>query len=306
MNQPDVPRPACCPTASTATTESNAGGGQPKVAAAPVTSTGATCATVSGSCPGLCTAGLAVSYRGRRAVSAVDLEAPACAITALVGPSGCGKTTVLQCLNRLIDLVPGAVVQGTVLLGTRDVRAPDVDVAALRTQVGMIFQRPNPFPLSIRRNLELPLREHGMHDRHEIEAASERALRAVGLWDEVKDWLGGSAQALSGGQQQRLCLARALVLKPDVLLLDEPCSALDPIAAGVVEDLIASLRGFYTVVMVTHDLAQARRLADRVAVFWADADGGRLVEQGPAAAVFADARKPIAAAYLRGERPDRR
>nr|MBA3709304.1 phosphate ABC transporter ATP-binding protein [Planctomycetota bacterium] len=217
-------------------------------------------------------------------------------------PSGCGKSTVLQCLNRLIDLIPGVAVHGQVLVGDIDVRAPGVDLTALRTRVGMIFQRPNPFPLSIRRNLELPLREHGTRARSLVEAMIERCLRAVGLWDEVKDRLNVSAASLSGGQQQRLCLARALTLRPQVLLLDEPCSALDPIAAGVVEDLIVSLKGFYTVVMVTHDLAQARRIADRVAIVWSDGRGGTIVEQGPAAEVFTQPRHPVTAAYIRGVR----
>jgi phosphate transport system ATP-binding protein len=256
----------------------------------------------NGPCPGLRTHGLSVAYHGRPAVADIALDAPACAITALVGPSGCGKTTVLQCLNRLIDLVPGASVTGTVRLGERDVRDPAWPVTALRTQVGMIFQRPNPFPLSIRRNLSLPLTEHGVRDRGAIVEESERCLRAVGLWDEVKDRLDHPARTLSGGQQQRLCLARALVLRPQVLLLDEPCSALDPLAAGLVEDLIVSLADSYTVVIVTHDLPQARRIADRVAVFWNHGQGGRLIAQGPADAVFADAVDAVARAYLGGYR----
>ena len=253
-------------------------------------------------CPGLSTHGLGVSYHGHVAVRDVSLEAPSCMITALVGPSGCGKSTVLACLNRLIDLVPGASVDGRVLLGGRDVRAKDLPVTALRKQVGMIFQRPTPFPLSIRRNLALPLKEHGISGRDAIAAESERCLRAVGLWDEVKDRLDKPATTLSGGQQQRLCLARTLVLRPQVLLLDEPCSALDPISAGVVEDLIVSLRGRYTVVVVTHDLAQAHRIGDRVAVFWNHGDGGRIVAQGPAGEVFSDPGDPVAAAYLAGRR----
>lgn len=253
-------------------------------------------------CPGLVTRDLAVRYQSLVAVQGVSLEAPSCTITALVGPSGCGKSTVLACLNRLIDLVPGASVSGQVLLGGRDIRATDLPVAVLRKQVGMIFQRPTPFPLSIRRNLSLPLKEHGVTAMDAIAAESERCLRAVGLWDEVKDRLDRPATTLSGGQQQRLCLARALVLRPQVLLLDEPCSALDPLSAGVVEDLIVSLRGRYTVVVVTHDLAQAQRIADRVAVFWNHGDGGRIVAQGPAAQVFSDPGDPVAAAYLAGRR----
>jgi phosphate transport system ATP-binding protein len=166
----------------------------------------------------------------------------------------------------------------------------------------MIFQKPNPFPFSIRRNLEFPLREHGVRDRAALAERVERALRDVGLWDEVRDRLDAPAQALSGGQQQRLCLARALALEPDVLLLDEPCSALDPIASGVVEDRIALLRGRYTVVVVTHNLAQARRLSDRTAVFWHQDGAGRLVEHGPTAQVFESPSHPLTAAYVSGAR----
>jgi phosphate transport system ATP-binding protein len=285
----------CCPTPDSTATNIGC-----CPTPAPMMTASATCS--NGSCPGLSTQALGVSYHNLVAVRDVSLEAPSCAITALVGPSGCGKSTVLACLNRLIDLVPGAKVSGRVLLGDRDVRAPGLSVAALRTQVGMIFQRPTPFPLSIRRNLALPLKEHGVSGRDAIASESERCLRAVGLWDEVKDRLDTSALNLSGGQQQRLCLARALVLKPQVLLLDEPCSALDPISAGVVEDLIVSLRGAYTVVVVTHDLAQARRIADRVAVFWNHGDGGRIIAQGPAAQVFSDPGDAVAAAYLAGRR----
>jgi phosphate transport system ATP-binding protein len=271
----------CCPEARTATTT--------------------LCANAS-TCPGLETRDLAVRYHDHLAVQGVALEAPSCAITALVGPSGCGKSTVLACLNRLIDLVPDASVSGQVLLGGRDIRAREWPVAALRKQVGMIFQRPTPFPLSIRRNLALPLREHGVTAKDAIAAESERCLRAVGLWDEVKDRLDKPATSLSGGQQQRLCLARTLVLRPQVLLLDEPCSSLDPISAGVVEDLIVSLRGRYTVVVVTHDLAQAHRIADRLAVFWNHGDGGRIVAQGTAAQVFSDPGDAVAMAYLAGRR----
>lgn len=284
----------CCPNTSDAAASA---------ACCPVpASTPAPRVCANNGCPGLSTLNLAVSYHGHIAVQGVALEAPSCAITALVGPSGCGKSTVLACLNRLIDLVPWASVSGQVLLGGRDIRTKDLPVAALRKQVGMIFQRPTPFPLSIRRNLTLPLKEHGVTAKDAIASESERCLRAVGLWDEVKDRLDKPAINLSGGQQQRLCLARALVLRPQVLLLDEPCSALDPISAGVVEDLIVSLRWRYTVVVVTHDLAQAHRIADRVAVFWNHGDGGRIVAQGPAAQVFSDPGDAVAAAYLAGRR----
>jgi phosphate transport system ATP-binding protein len=245
---------------------------------------------------------LSVSYGGRAALRGVTLPVRAGAITAVVGPSGCGKSTFLAALNRMTDLAAGCVVAGRILLDGRDVRDPATDVVALRRRVGMIFQRPNPFPLSIRRNLTFPLEHHGLRDRSARDAEAEAALRRVGLWEEVKDRLDGPALKLSGGQQQRLCLARALALDPEVLLMDEPCSALDPIASGVVEDLVASLRGQYTVVIVTHNLAQARRLADDVAVFWVQDGVGTLIEHGPVGATFEKPRHQLTAAYVRGIR----
>jgi phosphate transport system ATP-binding protein len=172
-----------------------------------------------------------------------------------VGPSGCGKTSLLNAINRLCDLIPGCTVTGRIAVGGRDVRAPDTRLTALRRRVGMVFQQPNPFPLSIADNLRFPLREHGVSNRSERERRTEEALRAVGLWEEVKGRLGQAAHALSGGQQQRLCIARTLVLGPEVLLFDEPCSALDPLSAGVIEALIAGLEGRYTILLVTHNLA---------------------------------------------------
>lgn len=249
---------------------------------------------------------LALTYDGSPPVTAlrdVSLRMPAGEITAIIGPSGCGKSSFLSCLNRMCDLVPGARVEGSVYVDGEDILQPGVDVRALRRRVGMIFQRPNPFPLSIRRNLELPLREHGLaRTKPELDELVEAALRDVGLWDEVKDRLGGAALKLSGGQQQRLCLARALALNPRVLLLDEPCSALDPLAGGVVEDLIARLRGRYTLVVVTHNLAQARRIADHVALFWHRDGAGRLVEADATEALFERPREDITRAYIRGER----
>ena len=241
-----------------------------------------------------------VSYGGHLALAPVSLRVQPHRVSALVGPSGCGKTSFLRCLNRLTDLVPSCTVGGTIRVGGEDIHAPGTDVLALRRRVGMVFQRPNPFPLSIRRNLELPLREHGLRDRAALAERVETGLRDVGLWDEVRDRLDRPALSLSGGQQQRLCIARALVLRPEVLLMDEPCSALDPLSGGVVEDRIAALRERLTVVLVTHNLAQARRLADTLAVFWT-ADGvGQLIASGPATEVFEDPADPRAAAYLSG------
>ena len=245
---------------------------------------------------------LSLRYHGKPAFEDVSLSIPSGSLTALVGPSGCGKTSFLTCLNRLTDLIPGAALSGSISLAGMEVTSGTVDLVALRRRVGMIFQKPNPFPLSIRKNLEFPLREHGMRDRAELDATVEKSLRDVGLWDEVKDRLGATALSLSGGQQQRLSIARALALKPELLLLDEPCSALDPISGGVVEDLIKSLRPRYTLVVVTHNLAQARRIADQVAVFWVQNGAGRLIEAGGVAQIFSSPRDPLTAAYINGMR----
>ncbi len=246
--------------------------------------------------------GLSVRYRDKTALRGVNMPIHRHRITAIVGPSGCGKSTLLSCLNRMTDLISGCVVQGRVELEQTDITAASIDTMRLRRRVGMIFQKPNPLPLSILNNLTYPLKQHGLRHRADREAEAEIALRRVGLWEEVKDRLDRPAARLSGGQQQRLCIARALALDPQVLLLDEPCSALDPIASGIVEDLIASLRGRYTLVVVTHNLAQARRIADDIAMFWVRDQAGALVECGPARTLFANPASPITAAYLRGER----
>ncbi|MEO1085281.1 MAG: phosphate ABC transporter ATP-binding protein [Acidobacteriota bacterium] len=241
-------------------------------------------------------------YGDKAAFRDVDLRVPKGEITALIGPSGCGKTSLLNTLNRLSDLVHGCRIDGRIRFFGRDLHGPDVNPVELRRHVGMIFQKPSPFPLSIRRNLELPLREHGVRDRRERDARVEQALREVGLWQEVKDRLTASALALSGGQQQRLCIARALALRPEVILFDEPCSALDPLSSGVVEDLIASFRGRYTVIIVTHNLAQARRISDSTAFFWVAEDAGRLIEHAPTPVLFKAPRDPLTRAYVDGAR----
>lgn len=243
---------------------------------------------------------LGVSYNRKSALRDVTLQIHRCCITAVIGPSGCGKSTFLSCLNRITDLVPGCEVTGKVLLEGQNTLNGQTDLITLRRRVGMIFQKPNPFPLSIQENLTFPLKHHGVRSRQEREGKTEAILRQVGLWEEVKDRLNAPALALSGGQQQRLCLARALVLDPEVLLLDEPCSALDPIAGGVVEELIASLRGRYTVVIVTHNLAQAQRIADDVAMFWVVEGVGTLVEHGPASTLFESPVHETTIAYMRG------
>jgi len=246
--------------------------------------------------------GLTLRYGDSVAFEDVTLDINAGCITALVGPSGCGKTSFLNCINRMTDLIPEARVSGGLSIGDTDALDRRLDVIALRRRVGMVFQRPNPFPLSIRRNLDLPLKEHGMLGRARRADILERTLRDVGLWEEVKDRLDGPALALSGGQQQRLCIARALALTPEILLMDEPCSALDPLAGDVVEDLIAGLRGRLTVLIVTHNLAQARRIADWGALFWKQGNAGRLVEHGAIKQIFEAPTHDLTAAYVRGRR----
>ncbi|MBL8038005.1 phosphate ABC transporter ATP-binding protein [Nitrospira sp. CMX1] len=245
---------------------------------------------------------LSLHYRGKPAFQNVTLSINKGCITALVGPSGCGKTSFLTCLNRLTDLIAGCRVSGRITIDALDILGPRTDVIQLRRRIGMIFQKPNPFPLSIRKNLEFPLREHGMRDQAQLVTAVETSLRDVGLWDEVKDWLDSPALSLSGGQQQRLCIARSLALSPEMLLMDEPCSALDPISSGIVEDLIVRLRGRYTILIVTHNLAQARRMADYAALFWVQNGAGRLVETGTAKQLFEKPRDPLTAAYVNGMR----
>lgn len=250
--------------------------------------------------PHLKVSDLSVSYGGCKVLEGVSLDIHKGCITALIGPSGCGKTSFLSAINRLTDLIPGATADGHILMDGENLLGRSVDTLMLRRRIGMIFQKPNPFPLSIRRNLELPLREHGVRDRGALDARIERAFRDTGLWDEVKDRLGGPALSLSGGQQQRLCIARALVLEPEILLMDEPCSALDPISSGVVEELIISLRGRYTVVIVTHNLAQARRVANYAAFFWMKERVGKLIEFGHCQRLFEAPDHDLTAAYISG------
>jgi len=244
--------------------------------------------------------GLGIAYGGRPALAGVSLDLPERSITALVGPSGCGKSSLLAAVNRLTDHYEGCAVTGRVLVGGADVRAASTDVLALRKKVGMIFQKPNPFPLSIWKNLALSLKQHGIKDKVLVAGKIEGALRGVGLWDEVKDRLHEPAGRLSGGQQQRLCIARAVVLDPEVLLLDEPCSALDPLSSAVVEELILGMKKRLTLLIVTHNLAQARRIADRTAVFWTQEGVGRLIESGATAQLFEAPSHKITAAYLMG------
>jgi len=245
---------------------------------------------------------LSLHYGETAAFSGVSLGLEAGQITAIVGPSGCGKSSFLMCLNRLTDLYPEAKITGQLRWGDWDLLHPKLNTTALRRSMGMILQKPNPFPLSIWKNLAFPLAEHGIRKRDSQQARIETALQEVGLWDEVKDRLKDSALQLSGGQQQRLCIARALVLRPEVLLMDEPCSALDPISSRRVEELVQGMAGRYTVAIVTHNLAQARRLADRTAVFWNEAGAGRLIESGPTAQIFERPQHPLTQDYVSGIR----
>ena len=245
---------------------------------------------------------LTVRYGSKDALGDVSMSINRHCITAIMGPSGCGKSSFLTCLNRMDTLNRSAHVQGRIEFDQKNILDANQDLVGLRRRVGMIFQKPNPLPLSIRKNLTLPMSQHGMGSRSELLARAQAALERVGLWDEVKDRLDAPACRLSGGQQQRLCIARALALEPEVLLMDEPCSALDPLASGVVEDLITSLRGKYTVVVVTHNLAQARRIADDVGMFWVRDGVGTLIEHGPVQRVFESPEQELTAEYLRGAR----
>ena len=236
--------------------------------------------------PYLSAKNLSLYYGSKAAFKDVELSIPKGSITALIGPSGSGKTSFLCCLNRLTDLIPNCKVSGEIHLGELDILHPKTDTVALRRRVGKIFQKPNPFPLSIWRNIAFPLKEHGIKKRQQVDLIVEEVLRNVGLWDEVKDRLKSPALRLSGGQKQRLCIARTLALKPEVLLMDEPCSALDPISSGTVEDLIASLHGKYTILIVTHNLAQARRISDYCTLFWVKDGSGRAIEMGSTKQIF--------------------
>ena len=246
--------------------------------------------------PGLAVHDLSVRYGALEVLHEISLQWTPHQVGAIIGPSGCGKTTLLRALNRLAETTPSAQVRGHVLLAGDDVS--DLTPRALRRRVGMVFQRPNPFAMSIFDNVAYALRPQGSRrpGRRALSESVQRALVRAGLWEEVKHRLNWSALRLSGGQQQRLCIARALAVGPEVILMDEPCSSLDPAATATIESLIEELRSQLIVVVVTHDLAQARRVSDRVA-FLLD---GRLVESGDTAVVFAEPREELTAAYLAG------
>jgi phosphate transport system ATP-binding protein len=235
-------------------------------------------------------------YGQKQALFDVNLKVARNSVMSFIGPSGCGKSTLLRCLNRMNDLIDDVRVEGRVLLGNTDLYAPGTDVIALRKRAGMVFQKSNPFPKSIFENVAYGLRIQGEGDRRVLEEAVERSLVGAGLWEEVKDRLKDSAQGLSGGQQQRLCIARALAVRPEVILMDEPCSALDPIATARVEELILELKREFTIVIVTHNMQQAARVSDHTAFFWM----GKLIETGLTEKMFTNPGHRMTEDYITG------
>ena len=235
-------------------------------------------------------------YGSTQALHHVSMEIPEKSITALIGPSGCGKSTFLKTLDRMNDLVPGVRIEGTVRYDGRDIFAPDVDVNELRRQVGMVFQKPNPFPMSIYDNVAYGPRTHGVRSRVKLDEIVEQSLRSAAIWDEVKDRLKKNALGLSGGQQQRLCIARALAVEPQVLLMDEPTSALDPISTSKIEELAIELKKQYTIVIVTHNMQQALRISDRTAFFLL----GELIEYDDTERIFSTPSQKKTEDYITG------
>ena len=235
-------------------------------------------------------------YGENQALKSVNMDIPEKQVTALIGPSGCGKSTFLKTLDRMNDLGPGVTIRGRVEYRGRDIYAPDVDVTWIRRQIGMVFQKPNPFPMSIYDNIAYGPRTHGIKNKAKLDEIVEKSLRGAAIWDEVKDRLKKSALGLSGGQQQRICIARALAVEPDVLLMDEATSALDPISTSKIEDLIADLKNSYTIVIVTHNMQQAVRISDRTAFFLL----GELIEYGDTTQIFSVPRDKRTEDYITG------
>ena len=227
---------------------------------------------------------LCLWYGSHQALTDINIEIPEKSITALIGPSGCGKSTFLKTINRMNDLIPDVKITGEIKYKERNIFAPNVDVNLLRKRVGMVFQKPNPFPMSIYDNIAYGPRTHGIRSKAKLDEIVEKSLRDAAIWDEVKDRLKKSALGMSGGQQQRLCIARALAVNPEVILMDEPTSALDPISTSKIEDLVIELKKQYTIVMVTHNMQQAVRISDRTAFFLL----GELVEYGDTEKMFSD------------------
>ena len=245
------------------------------------------------------TIGLDVAYGDALALKDINVNIPANRVSAIIGPSGCGKSTLLRCFNRMNDLIPDARVKGRVLFNEMDLYSPDVDATEIRSRIGMVFQRPNPFPKSVYDNAAFGLRINGYQG--DVDQAVQRSLEQAALWDEVKDRLKKSALTLSGGQQQRLCIARALAVQPEVVLMDEPCSSLDPIATLAIEDLIRTLSREYTIIIVTHNMQQAARVSDETAFLTAGTDGaGYLVEHGDTRQLFTNPKDERTEAYITG------
>jgi len=235
-------------------------------------------------------------YNDTHALQSVTMQVPKNRVTALIGPSGCGKSTLLRCFNRLNDLIDRVKVTGEISLGSENIHRPGTDVVSLRKRVGMVFQKPNPFQKSIYENVAYGPRVHGIRDKTELDRIVEESLRHAALWDEVKDRLSDSALGLSGGQQQRLCIARTLAVGPEVILMDEPCSALDPIATAKIENLIEMLKETYTVIIVTHNMQQAARVSDYTGFMYL----GKLVECGRTSQIFEHPKEELTENYITG------
>jgi phosphate transport system ATP-binding protein len=251
---------------------------------------------------------LHVYFDKNHALKGVSMDIEMNQVTAVIGPSGCGKSTFIRCINRMNDLIPGCTVKGKVLVDGMDINDDDVDVVDVRRRIGMVFQKPNPFPKSIYENVAYGPRLHGVvetgdgkgrrrkHTKRELDEIVEHSLRRAALWDEVKDRMDKSGTSLSGGQQQRLCIARTLAVDPEIILFDEPCSALDPIATAKIEDLLVDLKKDYTVVIVTHNMQQAARISDRTAFFYL----GDLIEMGDTKQIFERPQKELTEQYITG------
>jgi len=245
---------------------------------------------------------LKISYGAKVAVRDVNVDVAEHSVMAFIGPSGCGKSTILRCFDRMNDLIPGAKVEGSIKLDGVELMAPSLQAVELRRKVGLVFQKPNPFPMSIYENVAYGPRRHGTKKRAELDEVVERSLRRAAIWDEVKDdFRKKSGLALSGGQQQRMCIARTLATDPEVILMDEPCSALDPIATLRIEELITELRADYTILIVTHNMQQAARVSDRTAFFSLGEDrAGYLVEEGATAQIFTNPKNQLTEDYVSG------
>jgi phosphate transport system ATP-binding protein len=242
------------------------------------------------------TRGLSLFYGSKQALFDINLDIPRRQVIAFIGPSGCGKSTLIRCYNRMNDLVDSVAIRGCIEIDRENIYDPGVDVISLRKKVGMVFQKSNPFPKSIFENVVYGLRISGVRDRNTLEEGCERALRRAAIWDEVKDRLQDNGLGLSGGQQQRLCIARAIALQPEIILMDEPCSALDPIATMKIEELIQELKRDYTIIIVTHNMQQAGRVSDRTAFFYL----GKLIEVDATEKIFTNPREKQTEDYVTG------